>query len=139
MTSRAIWSSSRTIGALLLLAFTTLSLFIPLAHILSAVVPPASTVPTRPWFVLGIGVCMVILCVIALRERSLIWQLPLQSFALATLVVGMRFLLEAIFLNPQWLLSRGSALCICYVVVGVLAATLMRYLQNRDPRLRNAA
>jgi hypothetical protein len=33
MTSRAIWSSSRTIGALLLLAFTTLSLFIPLAHI----------------------------------------------------------------------------------------------------------
>jgi hypothetical protein len=63
----------------------------------------------------------------------------------ATSLIGQATLLHKI---PPWrrlpvalTLSspRRGSLCIGYVVVGVLAATLMRYLQHRDPRLRNAA
>lgn len=83
----------------------------------------------------GIGLALSSVVLVAastaLHAKSPLWQIPLNCFALSTLLVGVRILITALFTHWQLLLGQIGLVGIAWVVVGAAAAWLMKALQTR--------
>jgi len=125
-------------GAGLTLIASILSLVI-FAALLVALIPPVSPVQPRLLIALTIGAVILTVGAAMLHEWSVLWQIPLRGFALAAIVVGVRFLVEALFRNWRLAFTAAGALSAGYVVLGFGAGQWMRQLQvsllgHRRPR-----
>ena len=82
---------------------------------------------------IGLALSSVVLAAasVALHAKSVLWQIPLNCFALSALVVGIRILITAIFTQWQLLLGQIGLMGIAFVSVGAGAAWLMKVLQAR--------
>lgn len=139
LTRRAKSSDSRTIAVAGLMLLATLGLIITFAQVLADFVLPITPVPLRVWAVLAVSFAIVGGAATLARDRSLLWQIPLRSFALGALAVGVKFLVHAGFYDRHWLASAGAIICVIYLVLAAGAAWLMRHLQKRLLGRRQAA
>ncbi len=88
-------------------------------------------VATRVWIALFIACVALVAASYALRDRSIVWQGILHSVAVGAMIVSIRFLVEAAFTRPSWIISIGGLVCVALAIFGFTAARLMRHLQQR--------
>lgn len=68
---------------------------------------------------------------LALSDTSGFWQLPLQAFAVATIVVGVTAIVSATFDNWHLLFGALGFRALACLLAGVVAGYVMRRLQIR--------
>ncbi|HJY07509.1 MAG TPA: hypothetical protein VJ323_14415 [Bryobacteraceae bacterium] len=112
-----------------LLTLARIGLLVALADVISSLVFVWR--PTGPglWYVLGPSILMLVAACVVFRDLSLLWQVTLQTLAVAGVLVGASVILNTLFRDWRGLLSVASMLAVVSIAFGVGCAVLMRRLQ----------
>jgi hypothetical protein len=87
----------------------------------------SASIAPRSWVGLALAVCILIGTVVNLRDRSLLWFVPLQGFGIAALYAGVPFLVHAIFGGWHKLATGAAALSAVYVALAIAVGWLVRH------------
>ena len=117
-------------GAALLL-LSGVGLFVVLGEVAAALVLPPNPVTPRVLAVLFISLLLLALASYVLRAKSVLWQVPLQAFAAATLAIGAAAVVVSLFQDWRLLLSGFGLKATVCLFLGIATAWLMRHLQAR--------
>jgi uncharacterized membrane protein len=111
------------------LTLARIGLLVALADVVSSLVFVWR--PTGPglWYVLGPSILMLVAACVVFRDLSLLWQVTLQTLAVAGVLVGASVILNTLFRDWRGLLSVASMLAVVSIAFGVGCAVLMRRLQ----------
>jgi hypothetical protein len=118
-------ANALAVGGLVL--FVTLPLLWTLTPVLMAFAIPSSEFPPRQLVATAIALAMLVGAAAYLRAPSLLWQVPLQTLALACLIVGVSLPI----LNWHSVSATTAAICVGYVAAGAALGWLMRKSQRR--------
>lgn len=129
-------SEARTVAGVVLLLLSSLGMAAALVQVGPRIILAEETIPTRIWVVLSLSVTLLGLAGLVIRDRSLLWQVLLQVFAAAGIVVGLSILLDTAFSAPFALWSREALWGAIVLAAGVSSAMLMRRLQRRRKTTR---
>jgi hypothetical protein len=119
----------RLIAATGLLTLARIGLLVALADVVLSLVFVWR--PTGPglWYVLGPSILMLVAACLAFGDLSLLWQVTLQTLAIAGVVVGASVILNTLLRDWHGLLSVVSVFAIVSIAFGIGCAVLMRRLQ----------
>ena len=118
-------ANALAIGGLVL--FVMLPLLRTLTPVLMALAIPSSEFPPRQLLATAISSAMLVGASAYLRAPSLLWQVPLQTLALACLIVGVSLPI----LNWRNVSATTVAICVGYVAAGAALGWLMHSSQRR--------
>ena len=133
MTSASTFSDRRRIAGLVALALATIALVIVLSQSLGALLFSHHVIWLRLYFMFAASLAMTCIAASICRAKSVYWQIPLQAVALSFLLVGIPVLISTIFSDWQKLLGSTGLFASACVVLGFVAAWLLRRLQARIP------
>lgn len=119
----------RLIAGTALLVLARIGLLVTLVDVVTSMV--FIWRPTGPglWYVLGPSILMLLAACVIFRELSLVWQVVLQTLAIAGVVVGASVILNTLVRDWRGLLSVPAVLAVGSIAFGVGCAVLMRRLQ----------
>ena len=124
-------SDRRTFIAAALLILSAICLFVSLYQVASSAVLRTHILPARVALIAVAGLLLLATACGVIRDKSALWQIPLQAFAGATLVAGVGAIVTTTFSNWHLLYGSLGLRALASLLVGVLAAWAMRRLQVR--------
>jgi hypothetical protein len=124
-------SDRRLFLASTLLILAGIGLFVALLQVAAAVIIPPHPLTFRVLFIgLAASLLLASACLV-LRDTSALWQIPLQAFAAAMLVLGVSALVTAAFYNWHTLIGGIGVRAVTSIAIGIGAAWLICRLQVR--------
>ncbi len=108
--------------------------FVLISQALLNLLPPHNFTLLRAEKSAAIALLLVVGAAVALRDRSMFWQVALQSTAAGGLVAGVNLLVRPLFYNWHVLFGDVGLVGIISIVLGLTSAALMRRLQSKTKR-----
>jgi hypothetical protein len=124
-------SDRRLFIASALLILSAICLFVSFYQIASTAVLRTHMLPIRLALIAVAGLALLGTACAVIRDISALWQIPLQAFAGGTLVVGVGVIVTTIFADWHLLYGSLGLRALSSLLLGLLAAWLMRRLQVR--------
>jgi hypothetical protein len=106
-------------------------LLVLISQALLSLLPPHTFTLRRAETSAAIALLLVVGAAVALRDRSILWQVALQSIAAGGLVAGVNLLVRPLFYDWHVLFGDVGLVGIMSIVLGVTSAALMRRLQGK--------
>lgn len=124
-------SERRHFVASALIILSAIGLFAVLLQVTSAIVLPPHRLTLRVLWV-ALAACLLLFgACVALKDSSLLWQVPLQSFAAAAVTLGAGLILMTAFNDWHLLMGALGLRALASLTIGIGAGRLMRRLQVR--------
>jgi hypothetical protein len=109
--------------------------FVLISQALLNLLPPHHFTLVRAETSAAIALLLVVGAAVTLRDRSMFWQVALQSTAAGGLVAGVNLLVRSLFNNWHALFGDVGLVGIMSTVLGLTSAALMRRLQSKTKGL----
>ena len=138
MTSANQFSERRRIAGQVAIASATIVLVIVLSQSLGALLFSQHVIWFRLYVMFAVSLFLIAGAAIACRARSVYWQIPLQSVALASLLVGIPVIVSAVFSDWHVLLGPTGFRTGACVALGFVTGWLLLRLQERIPNAPEA-
>ena len=97
---------------------------------LALVLPPNSLTAVLAWIAIASFACLAMASAL-LSDRALLWELPLQTIAIALGGVGACTLTSLAFRDWHLLIGRLAFTALASLLAGVCVVLLTRHLQSR--------
>ena len=133
MTSATEFSQSRRLAGQIARALATILLIIVLSQALAALLFSHQVIWWRLGSMFAASLVAISIAARICLAKSVYWQIPLQSVALAFLLVGVPVLISALFSDWRELFGSVGLLAGSCVALGFVTAWLLRRLQARIP------
>jgi hypothetical protein len=124
-------SNIRQVVGTILLILAGVGLFIPFVQVAMTAVLSRELLAPPLLASSVVSIAILVAASYVVRTKSVLWQIPLQAFAVACEVVGAVVIVTILFENWQLLFGAFGAKASVCLAVGLAAGWLMRLLQAR--------
>ena len=124
-------SNIRQVVGTILLILAGVGLFIPFVQVAMTAVLSRELLAPPLLVSSAVSIAILVAASYVVRTKSVLWQIPLQAFAVACAVVGAVVIVTIFFENWQLLFGAFGAKASVCLAAGLAAGWLMRLLQAR--------